>query len=173
MTSLLHEQRIETVLAALLESGAETILDLGCGDGVLPTRLATQPSIRRIVGMDVSAEALTRLRQRLENAPAAMRRPRLWRHVPGLGLQRRGAGLRQLGQRRAHARVAAVGWLAEDEGEVRRLAAAQAAVSHDHPDAIAARRPLPTLRAGVRQKAPQNVPKTAKLRHSQETDAGI
>jgi ADP-ribosyl-[dinitrogen reductase] hydrolase len=35
-------------------------------------------------------------------------------------------------------RVAAVGWLAEDEGEVRRLAAAQAAVSHNHPDAIAA-----------------------------------
>jgi ADP-ribosyl-[dinitrogen reductase] hydrolase len=35
-------------------------------------------------------------------------------------------------------RVAAVGWLAVDEGEARRLAAAQAAVSHDHPDAIAA-----------------------------------
>jgi ADP-ribosyl-[dinitrogen reductase] hydrolase len=35
-------------------------------------------------------------------------------------------------------RVAAVGWLARDEAEARDLAAAQAAVSHDHPDAIAA-----------------------------------
>jgi len=35
-------------------------------------------------------------------------------------------------------RVAAVGWLARDEAEALELAAAQAAVSHDHPDAIAA-----------------------------------
>jgi ADP-ribosyl-[dinitrogen reductase] hydrolase len=35
-------------------------------------------------------------------------------------------------------RVAAVGWLACDEAEAMELAAAQAAVSHDHPDAIAA-----------------------------------
>ena len=34
-------------------------------------------------------------------------------------------------------RVAAVGWLAQSEAEVLDLAAAQAAVSHDHPDAIA------------------------------------
>ena len=34
-------------------------------------------------------------------------------------------------------RVAAVGWLAEDEDEARRLAADQARVSHDHPDAVA------------------------------------
>ena len=35
-------------------------------------------------------------------------------------------------------RVAAVGWLARDAAEALDLAAAQAAVSHDHPDAIAA-----------------------------------
>jgi ADP-ribosylglycohydrolase len=35
-------------------------------------------------------------------------------------------------------RVAAIGWLAKDETEARELAAAQSAVSHDHPDAIAA-----------------------------------
>jgi ADP-ribosyl-[dinitrogen reductase] hydrolase len=35
-------------------------------------------------------------------------------------------------------RVAAVGWLASTEAEALRLAAAQAAVSHDHPDALAA-----------------------------------
>src|SRR5271165_1870433 len=38
----------------------------------------------------------------------------------------------------ASMRVAAVGWLARDEAEALELAAAQAAVSHDHPDAIAA-----------------------------------
>jgi ADP-ribosylglycohydrolase len=37
-------------------------------------------------------------------------------------------------------RVAAVGWLATTEAEALDLAAAQAAVSHDHPDAIAAAR---------------------------------
>ena len=35
-------------------------------------------------------------------------------------------------------RVAAVGWLAGSEAETLRLAAASAAVSHDHPDALAA-----------------------------------
>lgn len=34
-------------------------------------------------------------------------------------------------------RVAAVGWLARDEAEADRQAAAQAEVSHDHPDAVA------------------------------------
>jgi ADP-ribosyl-[dinitrogen reductase] hydrolase len=34
--------------------------------------------------------------------------------------------------------VAAVGWLARDEAEALELTAAQAAVSHDHPDAVAA-----------------------------------
>jgi ADP-ribosylglycohydrolase len=34
-------------------------------------------------------------------------------------------------------RVAAVGWLAGNEAEADRLAAAQAEVSHDHPDALA------------------------------------
>jgi ADP-ribosyl-[dinitrogen reductase] hydrolase len=35
-------------------------------------------------------------------------------------------------------RVGSIGWLAESEAQARRLAVAQAAVSHDHPDAMAA-----------------------------------
>jgi len=35
-------------------------------------------------------------------------------------------------------RVAAIGWLAESEQQLMKLAEAQAAVSHDHPDAISA-----------------------------------
>ena len=58
-------------------------------------------------------------------------------------------------------RTAAVGWLATSGDEARRDAAAQAAVTHDHPDAIAAaeatalavhlaRRPVPTARIAAR-----------------------
>ena len=59
-------------------------------------------------------------------------------------------------------RVAGVGWLAADEGEADALAAAQAEVSHDHPDAVAAAqavahailalrrgRPVPAVRAWI------------------------
>src|SRR5690606_26785413 len=35
-------------------------------------------------------------------------------------------------------RTAAVGWLARDEADALERSAAQAAVSHDHPDAVAA-----------------------------------
>jgi small RNA 2'-O-methyltransferase len=69
MTTWLHEQRIEAVMAAVRALGAETVLDLGCGDGALLIRLAEEPAIRRIVGMDVSVEALASLKARLLAAP--------------------------------------------------------------------------------------------------------
>ncbi|MGF1608234.1 MAG: ADP-ribosylglycohydrolase family protein [Kiloniellales bacterium] len=49
-------------------------------------------------------------------------------HAPAYGSWGNGAPMR----------VAAVGWLARDEAEALDLAAGQAAVSHDHPDAVAA-----------------------------------
>jgi 3' terminal RNA ribose 2'-O-methyltransferase Hen1 len=54
----LHEQRLDTVLHALLASGAETVLDLGCGAGELLIRLARERQFRSIVGIDISAQAL-------------------------------------------------------------------------------------------------------------------
>ena len=50
-------------------------------------------------------------------------------------------------------RVAAVGWLADDADTVDRLAAAQAAVSHDHPDAIAAAQAVAGAILALRQGA--------------------
>ncbi len=65
MTTWLHEERLAAVEAELLAGGAARILDLGCGDGALLLRLACAPQVRRIVGIDLSAAALARLRGRL------------------------------------------------------------------------------------------------------------
>ena len=72
MTTWMHDQRLAAVLAALRDCGAATILDLGCGDGALLLRLAQEPAVRRIVGMDLSADALARLRAKTELMPAAV-----------------------------------------------------------------------------------------------------
>ncbi|MDA3903034.1 MAG: methyltransferase domain-containing protein [Desulfuromusa sp.] len=61
----LHQQRLEKVVQTLLTCAAEHILDLGCGQGELLTRLACEKQFKRIVGMDTSIEALTAARQRL------------------------------------------------------------------------------------------------------------
>lgn len=52
--------RSDAVLGALAESGASTVLDLGCGEGALLRRLVTDRRWTRIVGADVSARALER-----------------------------------------------------------------------------------------------------------------
>jgi 3' terminal RNA ribose 2'-O-methyltransferase Hen1 len=66
MTSWLHEQRLEAVREAVRESGASTVLDLGCGDGDFLIRLAVEPQIARIIGLDLCPASLSRLRERLE-----------------------------------------------------------------------------------------------------------
>lgn len=65
MTTPHHEQRLRGVADVVRASGARTVLDLGCGDGDLVTRLATQPRIERIVGVDLCRDALGRLQARL------------------------------------------------------------------------------------------------------------
>jgi small RNA 2'-O-methyltransferase len=69
----MHDRRLDAVLAALRAAGAQTVLDLGCGDGALLVRLAEEPAVRRIVGVDVSAGALEVVRKRLGAAPEAVR----------------------------------------------------------------------------------------------------
>jgi 3' terminal RNA ribose 2'-O-methyltransferase Hen1 len=61
----LHEQRHGVVLAALRASGARSVLDLGCGEGKLLRELLKDRQFERIVGMDVSVQALARAAQRL------------------------------------------------------------------------------------------------------------
>lgn len=61
----LPQQRLESVLAALKESGARTVIDLGCGEGRLLDALFRDRSFRRVVGMDVSHRSLQIAQQRL------------------------------------------------------------------------------------------------------------
>ncbi len=54
----LHEQRLGAVLAALKNSGAHRVLDLGCGEGKLLSRLLKESQFTDILGMDVSYRTL-------------------------------------------------------------------------------------------------------------------
>lgn len=65
MTNWLHEQRLDAACAIVRQRCASTVLDLGCGDGDFLTRLAVEPQIERIVGVDLCGASLGRLRQRL------------------------------------------------------------------------------------------------------------
>jgi 3' terminal RNA ribose 2'-O-methyltransferase Hen1 len=66
MTTWLHEQRLADACEAVRQCGARSVIDLGCGDGDLLLRLAVEPRIERIVGVDICADSLKRLRARLE-----------------------------------------------------------------------------------------------------------
>ncbi len=61
----LHEQRLRVVTQALLERGARTVLDLGCGEGKLMRRLREHAQFAQIFGVDVSWRALKRAATRL------------------------------------------------------------------------------------------------------------
>ncbi|WP_294611616.1 methyltransferase [uncultured Roseovarius sp.] len=65
MTSALHEDRLRAIIAAVVQSGARTLLDLGCGDGDLILRLAPLPRITRITGLDIHMPSLTALQAEL------------------------------------------------------------------------------------------------------------
>ena len=66
----LGEQRHAAVVAALRETHARTVLDLGCGEGRLIERLLGGSIARRIVGCDVSSRALRQARKRLRRRGA-------------------------------------------------------------------------------------------------------
>ena len=73
----LNEQRLGSVLAALKQSGAKRVLDLGCGEGRLLQALLKEKQFEAIVGMDVSHRALEYAADRLHFA-----------HLPSLQRQR-------------------------------------------------------------------------------------
>jgi len=61
----LNAQRHEAVLAALLDLGATTVIDLGCGPGQFLDRLAATPAFARVAGCDVSSRVLEYAARRL------------------------------------------------------------------------------------------------------------
>ena len=67
MTTWLHEQRLQAVYNAIMESGARRIIDLGCGEGDLFVRLAEDPQIEFILGIDQCDRSLETLRHRLDS----------------------------------------------------------------------------------------------------------
>lgn len=69
MTTELHRRRFAAVLEAVRESGARSVLDLGCGDGELTLALAQARGIERLVGIDLDASALRLLEARLAEMP--------------------------------------------------------------------------------------------------------
>jgi len=74
MTGRLHEERLREVEDAVPEAACPRVLDLGCGDGDLLVRLARRAGIAQLVGLDISADALARVRRRLRaSAPHAAR----------------------------------------------------------------------------------------------------
>lgn len=61
----LNDQRMTAVGAAVLDTGAQRVLDLGCGEGRLLQVLADEPHFSEVVGVDVSHRALERAARRL------------------------------------------------------------------------------------------------------------
>ena len=57
-TISLHKQRIDAVVAAIKDSGARRVLDLGCGSAKLMKALLADTNAEKVVGIDVSYRSL-------------------------------------------------------------------------------------------------------------------
>lgn len=61
----LHQQRLDAVLAVLKGSKAQSVIDLGCGEGRLLKMLLKEPQFKQITGMDVSFGELQKAKNKL------------------------------------------------------------------------------------------------------------
>ncbi|NLN64357.1 MAG: 3' terminal RNA ribose 2'-O-methyltransferase Hen1 [Clostridiaceae bacterium] len=61
----LNNQRLDAVVQAVRDCGAKSVVDLGCGEGRLLSRLIVENQITKLLGLDVSIFALERARERL------------------------------------------------------------------------------------------------------------
>lgn len=61
----LHLQRMQAVLNVLKEHQVNSVVDLGCGEGILIKTLLRDPSFSQILGVDVSYKQLERAKQKL------------------------------------------------------------------------------------------------------------
>src|SRR6202789_910132 len=61
----LHDQRLQTVLSVIRDTGAKRVVDLGCGEGKLLKLLLSEKQFETILGMDVSWRTLETAKERL------------------------------------------------------------------------------------------------------------
>lgn len=61
----LHQLRLQTVVETIKASGAQSVLDLGCGEGKLLRLLLQDQQFNQILGMDVSYRSLQNAQERL------------------------------------------------------------------------------------------------------------
>ena len=61
----LNEQRLQAVLAKVVDAGAKSVIDLGCGEGKLLRELIKDKAIAKIAGMDVSVRSLENAHRRI------------------------------------------------------------------------------------------------------------
>lgn len=64
-TPSLHDQRLQTVLSVIRDTGAKRVVDLGCGEGKLLKLLLSEKQFDTILGMDVSWRSLEIAKERL------------------------------------------------------------------------------------------------------------
>jgi 3' terminal RNA ribose 2'-O-methyltransferase Hen1 len=64
-TPSLHNQRLQTVLSVIRDTGAKRVVDLGCGEGKLLKLLLSEKQFETILGMDVSWCSLETAKERL------------------------------------------------------------------------------------------------------------
>ena len=77
----LNQKRLNAMLEQIKKSGAEKVIDLGCGEGKLLRRLLKEKQFSKIVGMDVSYGELSKAKERLhleEMAPRQKERIELF-----------------------------------------------------------------------------------------------
>jgi 3' terminal RNA ribose 2'-O-methyltransferase Hen1 len=70
----LNQQRLAAVAAAVVDLGGGSVVDLGCGEGRLLQRLLDEPSVTKLVGVDVSLRSLDSARRRLRLDQLSARR---------------------------------------------------------------------------------------------------
>ena len=69
----LNQQRYQAASEALEKSGAQSVLDLGCGEGRFAQILSGHPRFTKILGMEVSHRALSRAKERRDRLPPNQR----------------------------------------------------------------------------------------------------
>lgn len=67
----LHDVRLDLVAERIAELSPKSVVDLGCGEGKLLSRLVKNTKVPKILGMDVSSRALEIARARIDRLPPA------------------------------------------------------------------------------------------------------